>query len=99
MLINTDWLDRADDAAMTESSKKLIQWAETEATRRGLFRPFIYMNYAAGYQSVISRATGKNLERMLEMKEAYDSDGLLDDLWLGGFKLPGHKQAHDRSEL
>ncbi|KAK1224657.1 hypothetical protein PQX77_012402 [Marasmius sp. AFHP31] len=99
MLINTDWLDTKDDTAMTESSRELIQWAETEAVRRGLFRPFVYMNYAAGYQNVISRATGKNLERMLEVKKTYDPDDLLDELWLGGFKLPRQKREHDRSEL
>ncbi|KAL0579493.1 hypothetical protein V5O48_002535 [Marasmius crinis-equi] len=99
MLITTDWLDPADDMVMTQNSKELIRWAENEATRRGLFMPFVYMNYAAGYQSVLPRSTGKNLRRMMEVKDAYDSDGLLDELWVGGFKLPQQKHEHDGSEL
>ncbi|KAG7093432.1 hypothetical protein E1B28_007111 [Marasmius oreades] len=99
MIFTSDWLDPADDEVMIESSRQLIHWAETEATHRGLFHPFVYMNYAAGFEDVMVRSTGKNLKKMMEVKKVYDPNDLLDETWMGGFKLPRKKQEHDRSEL
>ncbi|KAF9266703.1 hypothetical protein L218DRAFT_857489 [Marasmius fiardii PR-910] len=99
MIITSAWLSEVDDEGMIECSHQLIRWAETEAKHRGLFNPFVYMNYAAGFEDVIVRSTGEKLGKMMEVKKVYDPDGLLDEIWMGGFKLPRQKQEHDRSEL
>ncbi|KAJ3729313.1 hypothetical protein C8R42DRAFT_160828 [Lentinula raphanica] len=105
MLITTDWLDPADDLIMNTNAEALLKWAEDEAQRRNLFSPFIYMNYASGSESVMIRTTSQEtLERMMWVKQMYDPQGLLDELWHGGFKLPQIDESrpvvnYDRSEL
>lgn len=104
MLITTDWLDPADDDIMNTNAETLLKWAEDESQRRGLFSPFIYMNYASGSQSVIARSTSEEkLKKMREVKKKYDPDGILAELWHGGFKIQAEvgKRAleHNRSEL
>ncbi|KAF8827915.1 hypothetical protein HHX47_DHR4000570 [Lentinula edodes] len=105
MLITTDWLDPSDDHIMNTSAEALLKWAEDEAKRRGLFSPFIYMNYASGSEAVMVRSTdGQTLKKMIQVKKMYDPQGDLDKLWHGGFKLPqteehGPVTNYDRSEL
>ncbi|GAW01067.1 ATP-dependent DNA helicase [Lentinula edodes] len=105
MLITTDWLDPSDDHIMNTSAEALLRWAEDEAKRRGLFSPFIYMNYASGSEAVMVRSTdGQTLKKMIQVKKMYDPQGDLDKLWHGGFKLPqteehGPVTNYDRSEL
>ncbi|KAF5360210.1 hypothetical protein D9757_011416 [Collybiopsis confluens] len=89
MLITTDWLDPADDEVMNSNAETLLEWAEDEAHRRGLFHPFIYPNYASGSQSVIERSIDtKALRKIEEIRRVYDPNHILDKLWHGGFKIP-----------
>ncbi|KAJ4497062.1 hypothetical protein C8R41DRAFT_824588 [Lentinula lateritia] len=105
MLITTDWLDPSDDHIMNTSAEALLKWAEDEAKRRGLFSPFIYMNYASGSEPVMVRSTDdQTLKKMIQVKKMYDPQGDLDKLWHGGFKLPRTEEHepvtnYDRSEL
>ncbi|KAK7033922.1 hypothetical protein VNI00_012546 [Paramarasmius palmivorus] len=100
MLITTDWLDPSDDAPMKACSQALLHWAENEARKRGLFHPFIYMNYATGSQRVLERTTKQStMERMQETQKRYDPNGILRKSWIGGFKLPLQEQERDVSEL
>ncbi|KAJ4482430.1 hypothetical protein J3R30DRAFT_3459408 [Lentinula aciculospora] len=88
MLITTDWLDPSDDDIMNSNAEALLRWAEHEAKQRGLFNPFIYMNYASGSESVMVRSINDEaLQKVIRVKEMYDPQGFLDDLWHGGFKL------------
>ncbi|KAF5360067.1 hypothetical protein D9758_007587 [Tetrapyrgos nigripes] len=100
LIITTNWIDPADDVVMKVNSQALLEWAENEAQARGIFHPYIYMNYAYGGQSVLERSVDEeSLRRMREVKMAYDSSGVLDELWPGGFKLRLRNDVHDRSEL
>ncbi|THU92995.1 FAD-binding domain-containing protein [Dendrothele bispora CBS 962.96] len=101
MLITTNWVEPIDDDIMKSTSQLLLQWAEDEARARGLFRPFIYMNYAFGSQSVLERSVDEeSLQKMCRVRETYDPAGVLEGLWRGGFKLPGRSSLeYDRTEL
>jgi hypothetical protein len=82
-----------------------LKWAEDESQERGLFHPFIYMNYASGSQDVMTRSTShETLQKMRNVKKMYDHEGTLDQLWHGGFKIQLKEDEnkileHDRSEL
>ncbi|ESK86560.1 fad binding domain-containing protein [Moniliophthora roreri MCA 2997] len=102
--IVSTWTNSRHDEVIEEATNKLGAWAEKEAARRGLLNDFIYLNYANKNQPVYERSmTREDIARMRRTKEMYDSTGIFDKLWRGGFKLPKQemesKVAHDRTEL
>jgi hypothetical protein len=105
LVIIVNWIDPADDVVMKASSQALLEWAENEAQARGLFHPYVYMNYAYGGQPVLERSVDEeSLRRMWKVKKTYDASAILDELWPGGFKLPkaSRRQGQvvlDRTEL
>ncbi|KIK52949.1 hypothetical protein GYMLUDRAFT_179541, partial [Collybiopsis luxurians FD-317 M1] len=104
MVITTDWLDPADDKVMNTNAETLLEWAEDEARKRGLFHPFIYPNYASGSQSVMERSTSPEaLRKMGVISRMYDPKGVLNELWRGGFKISRRGElegwVYDRVEL
>ncbi|KAF3066808.1 putative FAD-linked oxidoreductase, partial [Trichoderma lentiforme] len=87
--IRMEWANPDDDAALEEAAYELGTLAETEARKRGILNDFIYLNYADGSQPVYERSvTPGNMEKMREIKKAYDPAGIFDRLWRGGYKLP-----------
>lgn len=63
--------------------------ADAEARKRSKLADFIYMNYARGEQPVHERAVSPgDLDRMLQVRDAYDPKRTLQKLWKGGFQLP-----------
>jgi hypothetical protein len=96
------WKDLADDEAMKEATNELGRWAEREAGERKLLANFTYLNYANGEQSVYERSlTSEDLDKMLKIRDAYDPLKSFQQLWKGGFKLPGTAHHGDvlRDEL
>jgi hypothetical protein len=69
-------------------SGALREWAVDSARQRGLLHNFVFMNGADDRQVVYGPSTGiDNLRKMINTKHKYDLDGVLNDLWHGGFKL------------
>ncbi|KAK7040090.1 hypothetical protein VNI00_009895 [Paramarasmius palmivorus] len=112
--IVSTWTNSRHDEVIEKATNELGAWAEKEAARRGLLNSFIYLNYANKNQPVYERSvTREDLERMRRVKKAYDSAGIFDRLWRGGFKLPmaqeemkeetkeemKQKVEHDHTEL
>lgn len=84
-----EWANPNDDAALEQAAYELGTLAETEARKRGILNDFIYLNYADGSQPVYERSvTPGDMEKMREIKKAYDPAGIFDTLWRGGYKLP-----------
>ncbi|KAL7786490.1 hypothetical protein V8C43DRAFT_308069 [Trichoderma afarasin] len=87
--IRMEWANPDDDAALEEAAYELGTLAETEARKRDILNDFIYLNYADGSQPVYERSvTPGDMEKMREIKKAYDPAGIFDRLWRGGYKLP-----------
>lgn len=87
-----EWANPDDDAALEEAAYELGTLAEAEARKRGILNDFIYLNYADGSQPVYERSvTPGDMEKMREIKKAYDPAGIFDRLWRGGYKLPAER--------
>ena len=90
LLLNT-WTNPADDEVLKEATHRLGTLAEDEARKRDKLVDFIYMNYANGEQPVYERAVSpEDLDRMLQVRDMYDSKKTFQKLWKGGYKLPGN---------
>jgi hypothetical protein len=54
----------------------------------GLDMPFIYQNYATADQDVFRRYGEENLQKLVEIHQKYDPQGIFTRLQPGYFKLP-----------
>lgn len=93
----TTWTEAVDDVEMKDATNAFGAWIENEARKRDLLDDFVYLNYANGEQRVYERSvTAEDLQRLKDIRKAYDSSGAFQRLWKGGFKLPtGDSQPSD----
>ncbi|KAL7907598.1 hypothetical protein GGI35DRAFT_454455 [Trichoderma velutinum] len=97
--IRMEWANPDDDAVLEEAAYELGTLAEIEARKRGILNDFIYLNYADGKQPVYERSiTPGDMEKMREVKKAYDPAGIFDKLWRGGYKLPVESHIMSRAD-
>ncbi|KAJ6598674.1 hypothetical protein B0H10DRAFT_2167587 [Mycena sp. CBHHK59/15] len=82
------WDDASDDAAMNTTIRAMISYANTEAKARGLWNPWLYLNYAFPGEAVYQGYGAANLARLQQVQNKYDPDRVFEALWSGGFKLP-----------
>ncbi|KAJ7446931.1 hypothetical protein B0H11DRAFT_2030668 [Mycena galericulata] len=82
------WQDASDDAAMNTTLHSLISYANTEAKARGLWNPWLYLNYAFPGEAVYQGYGADNLAQLQRVQKKYDPDFVFETLWSGGFKLP-----------
>ncbi|KAJ7160985.1 hypothetical protein C8R46DRAFT_357519 [Mycena filopes] len=87
VLATLSWTDPEDDPIFTMKFHEYSEWAEGEVRRRGLHERFMYMNYASGGKDVMGYIGDENLDRMKQVRQAYDPDGVFRRYWKGGFKL------------
>lgn len=93
------WTDPTHDSVMNRASRTLGAWSESLARQRGILNDFVYLNYANDEQDVYGRSVStRDLERMREVKGVYDKEGILGQLWRGGFKIPGDEGGLDKGE-
>ncbi|KAJ7160986.1 hypothetical protein C8R46DRAFT_1353669 [Mycena filopes] len=81
------WADTSDDAALNTTIRELISFATTEAQSRGLWNPWLYVNYAFPGEAVYPGYGADNLARLKATQALYDPNGVFQTLWSGGFKL------------
>ncbi|KAJ7506026.1 hypothetical protein B0H11DRAFT_2219953 [Mycena galericulata] len=79
--------DPSLDDALNAWSQDIITWGTAEATKRGLFEPWIYLNYALPDQDVFASFGSANEQKMIALKKQYDPKNVFGQLWPGGFKL------------
>ncbi|PHH92643.1 hypothetical protein CDD83_6413 [Cordyceps sp. RAO-2017] len=85
--ISVQWSDKNLDSVVEGSSQSLIEDVETLSKARGLFRGFIYMNYAGKSQDVFGRYGRESYDRLKKTAFRWDPNGLLEDLWKGYFQV------------
>ncbi|KAI9671566.1 MAG: hypothetical protein M1817_003618 [Caeruleum heppii] len=86
-LLTVSWTDPADDDRVDYQAKKLFELAGYEARRRRRDNDWIYLNYAAKWQSPI-KGYGADVARTLaDTSKKYDPEGVFQRWVPGGFKL------------
>ncbi|KAK1759943.1 hypothetical protein QBC47DRAFT_438269 [Echria macrotheca] len=81
------WTDSAADEEAQEVVDALIGGVEDEAKKRGLYDPFVYLNYAGRSQDPLAGYGPDSLARLRRVKARVDPHGLFSDP-ASGFKLP-----------
>lgn len=77
----------SDDVVVTETAKTLFAQITAAAARRGVGRPYIYLNYAAPWQDPIGSYGARNKAALQAASKKYDPEALFQKGVPGGFKL------------
>jgi hypothetical protein len=72
---------------MTNWARSLVDYWHQENQNKGLSSEFIYMGDAGEFQDPFPGFPLKNVQRMREIRDAYDPLGTFTRLNWGGFKL------------
>lgn len=83
------WIHAEDDKKVKEITDKLFGQMVKEGKRRGLYKEFIYMNYAAPGQDVLKGYGQENYDRLKSIAEKYDPEQVFQKLMPGYFKFGG----------
>jgi hypothetical protein len=89
MNLGTMWTSPADDDRIFKFNNDIITRVQAEAAKKDLNNDYIYMNYASGYQAVISSYGDKNHKRLKSVAKFFDPTGVFQQLQPGYFKLDG----------
>lgn len=88
LLVDADWVDESDDEMMLSLSQSILDYANTLAVTLGNSEDYIFLNYAANGQDVISSYGEENVEKMIAVSQKYDPAGLFQKQVPGGSKIP-----------
>lgn len=81
------WAQAADDDAVLGAYATWLAKAKIKAEARGLWHPYVYMNYASFVQDPIASYGDRNVARLKEIARKYDPEGVFQRLQPGYFKL------------
>lgn len=87
-LLSQAWSDEADNERGTAASKALLDAIEKAARNLGASDPYVYLNYAATWQSPIVSYGEENVQKLQELRAKVDPNGVFTRLVPGGFKIP-----------
>lgn len=85
--LSTNWANAADDLRMTNWAYKFVDYHHRINQAQGLASDFLYMGDAGEDQNPILGFPLANVERMRDIRAAYDPQGVFTSLNWGGFKL------------
>ncbi|VUC35662.1 unnamed protein product [Clonostachys rosea] len=83
----TSWARAEDDLRMTAWHRSLLEREHSINKQKGLATEFIYMGDAGEFQSPFPEYGAGNMEKMRQIRDAYDPDLTFTKLNWGGFKL------------
>jgi hypothetical protein len=91
MLLNLAfmWESPADDHAILIANQNIVNKSVAKAQELGLDNPFLFMNYASQFQSVVPSYGATNHAKLVNTAMKYDPDGVFQTLQPGYFKLNG----------
>jgi hypothetical protein len=75
------------DQTITSASQTLVDNLEKSAKAKGVYHPYIYANYAADFQDVMSGYGKRTRDFLLATAKKYDPDQLFQKQVPGGYKL------------
>lgn len=89
LLLTSTWTLSIDDDRMYEAAQTFGRKVEKRAKEKGLYHPFIYLNYADKWQDPIKGYGKQNVDALMNIARKYDARGLFQSKQVpGGFKLP-----------
>lgn len=83
------WDNPSDDHAILIACQNIVDKSVAKAKALGLESPFLYMNYASQFQSVVPSYGAANHAKLINTAMKYDPDGVFQTLQPGYFKLNG----------
>ena len=87
-LLTATWTDAEDDARVEAAARGLMELVEADAKKRGVYDPFVYLNYAAPWQKVVESYGAESVKGLREVQQAMDPKGLFTRNVPGGDKIP-----------
>ena len=81
------WSNIADDAAIFTAARNIINRSNATAYSMGFGHPYIYQNYAALEQPVFDSYGAMNKQKLVEIHQKYDPNGVFTKLQPGYFKI------------
>jgi hypothetical protein len=87
VLLSYTWKNRDDYAKVTAAAQQLVADIDAASTEAGLFNPFKYLNYAAGWQDPLAGYGTANVQRLKRVAEKYDPNAVFQKQCPGGFKF------------
>ncbi|KAK1675289.1 FAD binding domain-containing protein [Colletotrichum godetiae] len=81
------WSNEEDDDAIYSFTSTVLKRINDEAKARGVANDYIYMNYAAQFQDVISGYGAENKAKLKSIAKKYDPKEVFQKLQPGYFKL------------
>ncbi|KAI0157384.1 putative oxidoreductase [Xylariaceae sp. FL1272] len=87
-LISPSWSDAAQNDQVYVAAKALMDDISARAKRLDVHDPYIYLNYAAPWQDVISSYGAASVARLRQVRAKYDPDRVFTKQVAGGFKIP-----------
>lgn len=87
-LLSTQWTQTADDAKVEGAVRTMFDALTTDAKRLGQDDPFVYLNYAAPPQNVITGYGLESVEHLQKVRARVDPKGVFSKQVPGGFKIP-----------
>jgi hypothetical protein len=83
------WESPSDDHAILIACQNIVNKSVAKAKELGLDSPYLYMNYASQFQSVVPSYGAANHAKLVNTAMKYDPDGVFQTLQPGYFKLNG----------
>ncbi|KAK7441284.1 hypothetical protein CaCOL14_006156 [Colletotrichum acutatum] len=87
ILLSIMWSNEEDDDKIYSFASTVMERINDEAKARGVENDYIYMNYAAQFQDVVSGYGAKNKAKLKSIAEKYDPKEVFQKLQPGYFKL------------
>jgi hypothetical protein len=87
VLVIMGWSLPSDDQAVNAKMKDYLDAVAKKAKEMGVYSPYIYANYAAGFQDVMGGYGEKSRAEMIATSKKYDPTQLFQKQVPGGFKL------------
>ncbi|KAF4549947.1 FAD-binding domain-containing protein 74 [Elsinoe fawcettii] len=83
----TNWRNAEDDLRVTSWSNSLLERLHRENVELGLATEFLYAGDTNEFQNVYLGFPQENQDRLFEIRERYDPEGVFKSLNFGGYKL------------
>ncbi|KAF1992666.1 FAD-binding domain-containing protein [Amniculicola lignicola CBS 123094] len=88
VLINPTWDLSENDDQVYSAVEDLLQRLKKTASEKGLLHRYIFTNYAYHKEEVLAGYGEQSVNRLREVSQKYDPEGIFQKSVPGGFKLP-----------
>ncbi|KAI8623619.1 putative oxidoreductase [Xylariaceae sp. FL1651] len=87
-LISPSWSDAAQNEQVYAAARALMDDISVRAKTLGVYNPYIYLNYAAPWQDVVSSYGAESASKLRYVRDKYDPHHVFTKQVTGGFKIP-----------